>query len=367
MTITEALSSPKSITLTDDFEDPAFPPVRADLTSLKQITLNLLSNAVKYNGTGGTITVSAATTERATMRITVADTGHGIAPDQVSEIFEAFMRVGERKSAIEGARLGLSISKKLVEQMNGTIGVDSILGQGSSFWSELPLAEHPAQSAGDESAHDEDKPAATLAYDQALGPLRQSTVIETSSICFHWWPGDFEGAVANATRGQVLMVTDGAAEVESGAGEKRIFRPGDILEFGQLKSPDHRIRAVDGAPFCAAIIHLDSAADDERSHFHHGALDYVERGDGSLQTEGVAISRFQYVYAASDLRYDFHNAPQRQIVIPLTGGIKGENGDGTTCIIPIGGVYFGEDITGEGHITHALNNSIRFSILAHLA
>jgi hypothetical protein len=106
--------------------------------------------------------------------------------------------------------------------------------------------------------------------------------------------------------------------------------------------------------------------DDQRSHFQDGALAYFDQADGALMTNDIAISRFQYVYATSDLRFDFHNAPQRQIVIPLTGGIRGENGDGSTRVVPIGGVYFGEDIMGEGHITHALNNTIRFSIFAHL-
>ena len=80
-----------------------------------------------------------------------------------------------------------------------------------------------------------------------------------------------------------------------------------------------------------------------------------------------SLNRFQYVYAAADLRYDFHNAPQRQIVLPLTGGTQGENGDGSRRVIPVGGVYFGEDVTGEGHITSAVNDAIRFSVFAHLS
>lgn len=96
-------------------------------------------------------------------------------------------------------------------------------------------------------------------------------------------------------------------------------------------------------------------------------LPYFVESDGSLFTRKFALTKFQYVYAAADLRYDFHNAPQRQVVIPLTGGTQGENGDGSRRIIPAGGVYFGEDTTGQGHITSAVNDAIRFSIFAYLA
>ncbi|MFT5389984.1 MAG: hypothetical protein ACI8PT_000164 [Gammaproteobacteria bacterium] len=83
-------------------------------------------------------------------------------------------------------------------------------------------------------------------------------------------------------------------------------------------------------------------------------------------TDDIAITRFQWVYAGGDLSFAFHNAPQRQIVVPLTGGIRGENGGGTQREVPPGGVYFEEDTTGRGHITRALRDEIRFSIFAHL-
>lgn len=231
--------------------------------------------------------------------------------------------------------------------------------------------------------------AATLAYDGVLGPLRQSAVFETSAIRFGSWPGGYAGALPTSKQGQVVLVLEGAVRIEIG-GDSRTFRSGDVLEMGQQSGQTAKVSAADGKPFRAAILDLGEAmggtagaskgqktdrslpfvrnatSDDQRSHFQDGALPYFNHGYGVLLTDDIAISRFQYVYAANDLRFEFHNAPQRQIVIPLTGGIEGENGDGTTCVIPIGGVYFGEDTTGEGHITKALNNSIRFSIFAHL-
>ena len=73
------------------------------------------------------------------------------------------------------------------------------------------------------------------------------------------------------------------------------------------------------------------------------------------------------MYATVDLRYDFYNATQRQIVLPLTGGTQGENCDGSRRVITVGGVYFGEHVTGKEHITSVVNDAIRFSFFAHLS
>lgn len=232
----------------------------------------------------------------------------------------------------------------------------------------------------------------TLAYDQVLGPLRQSQVIEASRIGFHYWPGDFSGSLARSSIGNVVLVLEGLAKVALGDGESRVFRPGDVLETEAGGFTGHVLSSGNGQPFRAAIISLGPApdvganpvaggketgqtlpfvrnvtGDDMQSHFQDGVLAYYDDQAGGEVTELVAITKFQYVYAASDLRYDWHNAPQRQIVLPLTGGTQGENGDGSRRVIPQGGVYFGEDVTGQGHITSAVNDAIRFSIFAHLA
>ncbi len=231
----------------------------------------------------------------------------------------------------------------------------------------------------------------TLPYDRTLGPLRQSEPIDAVSICFRWWPADFSGTFDWAAGRYVVLVSEGAVSILSGEGESRTFRQGDVLTLSQSGQPDYRIQASNGQPFRAAIIDLDGTYSDqkdavelrkseqslpyvrnvtgidERSHFEDGVLPYFVESDGSLFTRRFPLTKFQYVYAAADLRYDFHNAPQRQIVIPLTGGTQGENGDGSRRVISTGGVYFGEDTTGEGHITSAVDNAIRFSIFAFLA
>ena len=113
--------------------------VHVDRTRLKQVLINLLSNAIKYNRTGGTVTVDCAVrAER--IRITVADTGPGLAPDELAQLFQAFNRLGQKAGREEGTGIGLVVSKRLVELMNGVIGVESTVGAGSVFWIELLLA-----------------------------------------------------------------------------------------------------------------------------------------------------------------------------------------------------------------------------------
>lgn len=122
--------------------------VVADPTRLKQVLVNLLSNAAKYNRQGGSIRIDCRLRDDERMRLSVADTGHGIAADKLGLLFQPFERLGVSElTAIEGTGIGLAISKRLIELMGGTIGVDSAPGQGSTFWIELPLALGPQQAA----------------------------------------------------------------------------------------------------------------------------------------------------------------------------------------------------------------------------
>lgn len=116
-------------------------PVLADHKRLKQVLINLLSNAVKYNVENGDINVACSIEAGNRLRISVADTGAGLSPENQKLLFTAFTRMEAEKSGIEGTGIGLVISKRLVELMGGSIGFHSEPGKGSTFWVALPLAE----------------------------------------------------------------------------------------------------------------------------------------------------------------------------------------------------------------------------------
>lgn len=122
--------------------------VIADYGRLKQILLNLLSNAVKYNRVGGSISV-AATTNGPMVRIAVTDTGQGIPQGRLQELFRPFNRLGVESANVEGTGIGLALSKRLVEAMGGTIGVETEEGVGSTFWIALPVGSHGLSEAND--------------------------------------------------------------------------------------------------------------------------------------------------------------------------------------------------------------------------
>jgi signal transduction histidine kinase/ActR/RegA family two-component response regulator len=119
--------------------------VFADRQRLKQILLNLLSNAVKYNRLHGSVTILCEDLEGARLRIKVADTGPGIRAEQIGQLFVPFERLGAERTDIEGTGIGLALSQRLAEAMGGTIDVESVPGQGSTFWVELPVVEGPVE------------------------------------------------------------------------------------------------------------------------------------------------------------------------------------------------------------------------------
>ena len=121
--------------------------VLGDLQRLKQVLLNLLSNAVKYNVEGGSVHVRCDPRPEENLRISVSDTGRGIPPDRLGQLFEPFERLGAEQEGQEGTGLGLALSKRLVEAMGGSIGVDPAQGKGSTFWIDLQEAQDPADGA----------------------------------------------------------------------------------------------------------------------------------------------------------------------------------------------------------------------------
>jgi CheY-like chemotaxis protein/nitrogen-specific signal transduction histidine kinase len=120
--------------------------VLADRQRLKQVLLNLLSNAVKYTSRRGSVTVSFTDSGKGSTRILVRDTGAGIPVEKLARLFTPFDRLGAEQSTVEGTGLGLALCQRLVQAMQGSIGVNSTLGNGSTFWLELPQAKSPLQT-----------------------------------------------------------------------------------------------------------------------------------------------------------------------------------------------------------------------------
>jgi len=126
-------------------EAPCF--VKVDRVRLKQILINLLINAIKYNRPGGVVEVECSPCAAEAIRISIRDTGAGMDASQLAQLFQPFNRLGQETGTEEGTGIGLVVTKRLVELMQGTIGVDSKVGTGSVFWVELALTTAPHLAA----------------------------------------------------------------------------------------------------------------------------------------------------------------------------------------------------------------------------
>jgi len=150
------------------FEVPYF--VKADRTRVKQVLINLLFNAIKYNKPGGSVSVEYSLGAPDSIRISIRDTGLGLAPEQLAQLFQPFNRLGKEAGTEEGTGIGLVVTKRLVELMGGSIGVDSTVGVGSVFWIEMNLTSAP-QLAVAEAEH------AVLAQPRAPDGLPTRTIL----------------------------------------------------------------------------------------------------------------------------------------------------------------------------------------------
>ena len=154
VSLTKSLAAARNISLNDRVAGATLPAVKVDRTRYKQILLNLISNAVKYNRENGSIHIEREHSSGDRVRVGVRDTGAGIAPDDLDKLFDPFDRMGAENSDIEGTGIGLTITKRLVEQMGGEISVESEVGQGTVFWVGFPatddaIVDSAAQSPGD--------------------------------------------------------------------------------------------------------------------------------------------------------------------------------------------------------------------------
>jgi signal transduction histidine kinase len=123
--------------------------VQADPVRTKQVLINLLTNAIKYNRATGQVDVRCTAAAGQRVRVSVEDTGLGLAKAQLDQLFEPFNRLGQELGAEPGTGIGLVICKRLMEQMGGRMGADSTPGVGSCFWFELDAAAEPSLAPTD--------------------------------------------------------------------------------------------------------------------------------------------------------------------------------------------------------------------------
>ena len=132
----------RRIAITQEFA-PGTATLQGDATRVKQILTNLLSNAVKYNAEGGDVHVASRLSGSDAVEVVVTDTGLGMTPAQLAELFQPFNRLGRERSAQQGTGIGLVISQRLAELMGGSLRARSVAGQGSAFILKLPCSADP--------------------------------------------------------------------------------------------------------------------------------------------------------------------------------------------------------------------------------
>lgn len=120
----------------------------ADRTRVKQVLINLLTNAIKYNREHGTVEVQCTESTPERLRISVKDSGAGLSPEKLAQLFQPFNRLGQETGAEEGTGIGLVVTKQLIELMGGAIGVESTVDVGSEFWIDLIKDVTPQLAAG---------------------------------------------------------------------------------------------------------------------------------------------------------------------------------------------------------------------------
>jgi signal transduction histidine kinase/CheY-like chemotaxis protein len=248
--------------------------VHADRTRLKQVLLNLLSNAVKYNRRDGAIIVECSADDEGFVRVSVQDTGQGLGPEQLRNLFQPFNRLGREIDGIEGSGIGLALTKRLVELMGGTIGVQSTLDVGSVFWVQLRAATMAAQqsvfgsldSVGGMSAPAAAPSATVLCIDDNLANL---TLLKE--------------ALSLRTDCRVLTATDGRAGVEVA----RHYQPDVILM-------DNNMPVMNGVE---ALRHLQ----DDPATAHIPVIAVSANAMSDAVTSGMAQGFFRYLVKPFDL------------------------------------------------------------------
>jgi quercetin dioxygenase-like cupin family protein len=217
----------------------------------------------------------------------------------------------------------------------------------------------------------------------------ESEVYPAQEISFVWTPPDFALDFHTASRRRIIVVLDGQMEIEDGKGECRLFGAGDMIDILDTTGKGHKTRVVGGREMHTALIEIGDkirpdwplleaaqhrtfaftraiAGSDGGSQFVDETLTYNYDAPLGEATAPMALEGYQFVFKPGSLDHGFHNAPQRQFVLNLTSGMQVETSNGMTRNIHPGDIFLGDDTTGTGHKTRAINASSRLSIFAHL-
>lgn len=162
------LAKERGVTIENRIEPGQDLYFRADAVRLKQVLLNLVSNAVKYNHKGGRVILTLEKPTQKMGRVRVEDTGHGIPQEEMENLFQPFNRLGAQGTEVEGTGIGLTITKNLVELMNGELTLESEVGKGSSFTIQLPLGQPGSSSANKGAPGDASSGGASTESNQVL-------------------------------------------------------------------------------------------------------------------------------------------------------------------------------------------------------
>lgn len=213
--LVQPLALNNSVTIECECQDAPF--IVADPMRIKQVMVNLLSNSVKYNKHGGCVTVTyTEDSQNKRVRINVSDTGIGIREEDQQKIFEPFERIVVRGDHIEGTGIGLTITKVLVESMNGMIGFTSQFGKGSNFWIELPKADQDlsssrkrasSQAKSSLSEEEEEKPKVVLYIeDNPTNQIVMQKMMERIMRCKLYIAPDAEEGIILASQKQPDLI-----------------------------------------------------------------------------------------------------------------------------------------------------------------
>lgn len=144
VSILQTMAAEKGVSIEVDDAHFRSVRVRGDELRLKQVVINVVSNAIKYNRDNGFVKIYGAPPSDGQLTLSVQDSGSGIPQGRQGDVFTEFARLGRESLNVQGTGVGLSICKRLVTEMDGDIGFNSVEGEGSTFWVSIPVAPETA-------------------------------------------------------------------------------------------------------------------------------------------------------------------------------------------------------------------------------